>query len=114
MLIIATSIINCYATASRLFIIGGREILSSVWTTQDGTAAMGAFALDILPLIRFLLEFINLNKMNANELVFVDDFSVADSLNSIKDYWDKLIAISPKNYHFPKLEKSYLIVKEKD
>ena len=114
MLIIATSIINCYATASRLFIIGGREILSSVWTTQDGTAAMGAFALDILPLIRFLLEFINLNKMNANELVFTDDFSVADSFNSIKDYWDKLIAISPKNYHFPKLEKSYLIVKEKD
>ena len=52
--------------------------------------------------------------MNANELVFADDFSVADSLNSIKDYWDKLIAISLKNYHFPKLAKSYLIVKEKN
>ena len=112
--IIATCIINCYATALSLFIIGGGEILSSVWTTQDGAAGMGAFALEILPLIRFLLEFINLNKMNAKELVFADDFSVADSLNSIKDYWNKLIAISPKNYHFPKLAKSYLIVKEKN
>ena len=27
---------------------------------------------------------------------FVQDVSVAGSLNSIKDYWDKLTAIAPK------------------
>ena len=32
--IIATYIINCYATPSRLFIVAGREIFSSEWTTQ--------------------------------------------------------------------------------
>ena len=52
--------------------------------------------------------------MNAKEVVFADDFSVAGSLNSIKDYWDKLTAIAPKYGYFPKPMKSYLIVKEKN
>ena len=104
--IIATYIINCYETPSRLFIVGGGEILSSEGTTQGHPTA--------LSLIKFLLEFINLNEMNAKEVVFADDFSVAGSLNSIKDYWDKLTAISPKYGYFPKPTKSYLTVKEKN
>ena len=44
---------------------------------------------------------------------FVRDFSVAGSLNSIKDFGDKLTAIVPKYGYFPKPAKSYLIVKEK-
>ena len=47
---------------------------------------MGAYVLGILPLIKFLLEFIDLNEVNAKEVVFADYFSVAGSLNSIKDY----------------------------
>ena len=78
--------------------------------TQGDSTAMGAYALGILPLIKFQLEFINLNEMNAKEIVFADDFSVAGSL---KDYWDKLTGIAPKYSCFPKSTKSYLIVKEK-
>ena len=89
--IIATYIVNCYIIPSNLFIVGGGDLLSSVGTNQGDPTAMGA--LGILPLIKFLLEFINLNEMNAKEEVFAGDFSVADSLNSIKDYWDKLTAI---------------------
>ena len=111
--IIATYIINCYATPSRLFIVGGGEILSSEGITQDDPTAMGVYALGILPLIKFLLEFINLNEMNAKEVAFADDFSVVGSLNSIKDYWDKLTATGAKYGYFPKPTKSYLIVKEK-
>ena len=38
--------------------------------------------------------------------------SVADNLNSIKDYGDKLTATDQKYGCFPKPTKSYLIVKE--
>ena len=75
---------------------------------------MGNICIKHLPLIKFLLGFINLNKINAKEVVFVEDFSVADNLNSIKDYWDKLIAIGAKYGYFPKPMKSYLIVREKN
>ena len=92
-IIIAIYIINCYGTPSRLFIVGGREILSSEGRTQGDPTSMGAYALGIEALIKFLYEFINLNEMNAKELIFADDFSIAGSLNSIKDYWDKLTAI---------------------
>ena len=59
-----------------------------------------------------MLEFINLNEINAKGVVFAGDFSVACNLNSIKDYWDKLTAIGPKYCYFPKPTKPYLIVKE--
>ena len=111
--VIATYIINCYATPSRLFIVGLGEILSSEGTAHGDSTAMEAYALGILPLIKFLLEFINLNEMHAKEVIFADDFSVAGNLNSIKDYWGKLTAIGPKYGYFSKLTKSCLIVKEK-
>ena len=50
--------------------------------------------------------------MNANEVVFAQDFSVTGNLNSLKVYWDKLTAIGPKYGYFPKPTKSYLIAKK--
>ena len=109
--IIATYIINCYATLSRLFVAGGGEIISSEVTTEGDLTTMRAYELGILPLIKFLLEFTNPNEMDAKELAFANDFPVAGSLNSTKDYWDKLTAIGPKYDYFPKPTKSYLIAK---
>ena len=111
--IIATYIINCYATPSRLLIFGRREILSSEGKTQGDPTALGTYALGILPLIKFLLEFNNLNEMKAKKVVFAEDLSFAGCFNSIKDYWEQLIAIGPKYGYFPKPTKFYLIVKEK-
>ena len=69
-------------------------------TTQSDPTAMGAYALGILPLIKFLFEFVNLNEINAKEVAFTSDFFIADSLNSIKNYWDKLTTIGPKYGYF--------------
>ena len=75
---------------------------------------MGAYALGILSLIKLLLEFINLNELNAKEVVFVEDVSLTGSLNNIKDYSNKSTATDQKYRHFPTPTKSYLIVKEKN
>ena len=111
--IFATYKINYYATPSRLFIVVVAEIRSCKETTQGDPTAMGANALGILPLREFWLQFINLNEMNVKEAVFADDFSVASSLNSFKDYQGELTAIGSKYSNFPKPVKSYLMVKEK-
>ena len=110
--IITTYITNCYIAPARLFIIGGGEILSKVGTTQDDPTAMGTYALGILPLIHFLLEFISINHLSAKEVAFADDFTVAGKLTSIRDYWGKLTVLGPKYGYFAKASKSYLIIKE--
>ena len=51
--------------------------------------------------------------MNAKEVAFADDFSVACNFNSFTDSWEKLTAIGPKYSYFPKPTKTYLRVKEK-
>ena len=50
--IIATYIISCYITPSRLFLVGGGEIPSSEGTAQGDLRALGAYALSILSLIK--------------------------------------------------------------
>ena len=110
--VITTYITNCYIIPARLFTIGGEEILSKEGTTQSDPTAMGAYALGILPLIHFLLEFISINYLSAKEVAFADDFTVAGKLTSIRDYWGKLTVPGPKYGYFPKASKSYLIVKE--
>ena len=43
---------------ARLFIIGGGELFSKEGTTQGDPTSTGAYALEILPLLQFLLDFI--------------------------------------------------------
>ena len=40
--------------------------------------------------------------MNVKEAAFADNFYIAGSLNSAKDYWGKLTAIDPKMQLLPK------------
>ena len=97
---------------ARLFIIGGGELFSNEGTTQGDPTSMSVYALRILPLLQFLLDFISVNEFNAKEVALADDFTVAGKLRSIKDYWSQLTSTGPKYGYFPKASKSYLIVKE--
>ena len=88
------------------------ELFSNEGTTQGDPTSMGAYALGILPLLQFLLDFISVNELNAKEVAFAYEFTVAGKLSGIKDYWSQLTSIGPKYRYFPKASKSYLIVKE--
>ena len=94
--VIATYILNCYTYPARLIIIGGGELFSKEGTTQGDPTSMGAYALGILPLLQFLLDFISVNELNAREVAFADNFTVAGKLSSIKNYWSQLTSIGPK------------------
>ena len=72
---------------------------------------MGAYALDIFPLLQFLLDFISFKELNAKAVAFAGDFTVASKLSSIKDYWIQLTSIGSKYGYFPKVSKSYLTAK---
>ena len=97
---------------ARLFIISGEELLSNVGTTEGDPTSMGAYALGILPLLQFLLDFISINELNTKEGASADEYRVAGKLSSIKHYWIQLTSTSPKYDYFLKASKSYLIVKE--
>ena len=84
--VIPTYISNCFLCPARLFIIGGGELLYKEGTTHGDPTSMGAYALGILPLLQFLLDFISVNQLNAKEVAFADDFMVAGKLSSIKYY----------------------------
>ena len=110
--VFATYISNCYICPARLCIIGGGELLLKEGTAQGDPTSMGAYAIGILLLLQFLLDFISVNEVNAKEVAFADDFTVAGKLSSIKDYWSQLTSIAPKYGYFLKASKCYLIVKE--
>ena len=52
--VIAVYAINTYRKSARLFITGGKEILSAEGTTQGDPLAMGLYALSVQPLITSL------------------------------------------------------------
>ena len=93
-------------------IIGGGELLFKEGTTHGDPTSMGAFAIGVLLLLQFLLDFISVNEVNAKEVAFADDFTVAGKFSSIKDYWSQVTFIVPKYGYFLKASKCYLIVKE--
>ena len=110
--VIATYISICHMCPARMFIIGGGELLSKEGITQGDPTSMGACALGILPLLQFLLDFISINELNAKEVAFADDFTIACKISSTKDYWSQLTCLGTNYGYFPKASKSYLIVKE--
>ena len=83
---IAVYAINTYRQPARLFVLGGREIVSAEGTTQGDPLAMALYALSIQPLITSLQAV-----STAKQCWFADDASGTGSTTDIKRWWDTLI-----------------------
>ena len=104
--VIATYAINTYRPPARLFITGGKEIVSVEGTTQGYPLAMGLYALSIQPLITSLQV-----ASSVKECWFADDASEAGSTTEIKKWWDVLSTLGPDFGYFPNDKKCWIIAK---
>lgn len=99
--IIAVYAINTYRQSARLFITGGKEIISAEGTTQGDPCAMGLYALSIQPLITSLQAM-----SDAKQCWFADDASGAGTTLEIKQWWDALNSLGPDFGYFPNAKKN--------
>ena len=70
----ATYINNCHTKPSRLFITGGKEILSNEGTTQGDLIAIEVYALGLIPLLTWIIS------NNTGNLIHV---GLADDLTGV-------------------------------
>jgi hypothetical protein len=99
------TLINMYRTPSRIFVVGGLEMVSREGTTQGCPLAMAMYALALVPLT---LELHSLCK----QVWYADDGTGCDKLKPMRDWWDALVEKGPAYGYFPKAVKTWLIVKE--
>ena len=104
--VIAVYAINTYRKSARLFITGGREILSAEGTTQGDPLAMGLYALSVQPLITSLGVV-----SSTKQCWFADDACGAGSILEIKKWWDALNTLGPDLGYFPNAKKCWIISK---
>ena len=103
---IATYAINTYRTPARLFVIGGKELLSSEGTTQGDPLAMSLYEISLQPLITLLGI-----RSSAKQCWYADDATGAGALTDIRKWWDELLAAGPALGYYPNAKKCWLVVK---
>ena len=109
---IAIYVKNCYTIPSRLFIIGGCELISEEGTTQGDPIAMAVYAVAVIPLILMILEITNqLPDKKTKMAAYADDFSAGGSVENLKHWWDALCHLGPKFGYYPEATKCWIIVK---
>ena len=103
---IAVFVSNCYNQTIRLFIVGGKELLSKEGTTQGDPIAMVVYGLSLLPLMSNIK-----NGSHLIHLAFADDLASGGKLEDILAWWKSLKELGPKIGYYPNESKSWLIVK---
>ena len=83
---------NCYSTASRLFLQGGKEISSAEGTTQDDPIAMPLYAVAIAPLLQMIKSD---DAQDVRHVAFADDLCGAGKLVQLRSWWDNIVVHGP-------------------
>ena len=104
----ATILINTYRMPSRLFVAGGKEIVSQEGTTQGDNLAMSFFTLATVPLQNDL----RVVQPNVKQVWLADDATGAGKLAHLKQWWNAIISHGSKLGYFVNESKSWLILKD--
>ena len=89
-IIIATYAINIYTAPARLFVIGGKQLMSSKGTTQGDPLTMSLYAISLQPLITILGI-----RSSAKQCWYAEDATGAGTMTDIRKWWDELLAACP-------------------
>ena len=98
---------NTYSHAIRLFVSSGGELASVEGTCQGDPLAMALYAVAIAPMIQRLQEACP----TVLQSWYADDDSVGDTLESLAQYWKRLLQIGPAYGYFPNANKTILVTK---
>ena len=93
---IATFVVNCYSTASRLFVAGGTELRSDEGSTQGDPIAMFVYAIATTPLILHTVSTIEGNSMNTKTAGYADDIFGGGTIEGLKCTWDSIEKWGPE------------------
>ena len=97
---LATFAIDTYRAPARLFVTGGKELISDEGTTQDDPLAMSMYALSLQPLISRSQAV-----SQAKQCWFADDVTGRGSIQDIRLWWDELIVAGPDLGYYPNAGK---------
>ena len=106
---IATFVRNCYNVPARLFVLGGKELLSHEDTTQEDPAAMAIYGIALTPLLKHLASCYP--ERDPEMVAFAVDLTNAERLSKLRSWWKVFLDVGPKYRYFPKPSKTILIFK---
>ena len=106
----AIILINTYRHPSRLFITGGKELLSREGTTQGDNMAMAFYALGTAPLVQDLSVLVP----DVKQVWLADDAVGAGRLAKLREWWDILVTHGIMFGFHVNESKSWLILKNAD
>ena len=105
----ATYLRNCYQKPSRLFIAGGKELVSAEGTTQGDPTAMPAYGIGILPFLALIRPPQEVGEVK--QVAYADDIGGGAKLGLHREWWNNIVQHGPSFGYFPKAAKSWLVVK---
>ena len=108
---IATFTTNCHSSSSRLFVVGGTEILLSDGTTQGDLIAGLVYAIAIIPMILRTVQNLQHQNTNTKAAAYADDLFGGGKLRGLRIMWDFNEQDVPDCGYYQQASQTWIIVK---
>ena len=105
-------LVNTYRRPVRLFVPAWKQELASLeGTTQGDPAAMGMYALSVIPLIRESGKSNSTQQQHFVQAWYADDGTGVGGIGRLREWWEKIVSLGPKYGYYAKPAKTILVVK---